>query len=380
MARKVDSFLVAYEGLVRGRLRPSETLIVNGATGNLGSAAIPLGLTMWPSRQTVMTVFLFALSFASMSALGAEQTDALGIALEGYAFPHPVRFHSVAYRGEELRMAYMDVLPSGNANGRAVILLHGANFFGAYWRDTIAELARAGYRIVAPDQIGFGKSSKPVLPYSFHWLAANTKALLDSLGIARVAVVGHSMGGMLATRFSLMYPDAVSHLVLENAIGLEDYRAKIPWVATDRIYQAVLAETEEAIRAYHKQYYVTWKPEYDQFVMVQARMRASAQFPQYAWVRASITQMIYEQPVVHEFPLLRTPTLLIIGQRDRTALGKARVPEQVRATLGLYPELGRSANAAIRGSRLLELPDVGHAPHLEAPERFYKAVLDFLNE
>jgi pimeloyl-ACP methyl ester carboxylesterase len=316
----------------------------------------------------------------AMPVLGADQADPLGIALEGYAYPHPVRFHSVAYRGEELRMAYMDVLPSGNANGRAVVLLHGANFFGAYWRDTIAALTRAGYRVVVPDQIGFGKSSKPILPYSFHWLAANTKALLDSLGVARVAVVGHSMGGMLATRFSLMYPDAVTHLVLENAIGLEDYRAKVPWVATDRLYQAVLGETEESIRAYHRQYYVTWKPEYEEFVAVHVRMRGSAQFPQQAWVRALVTQMIYEQPVMHEFPLLRTPTLLVIGQRDRTALGKARVAEPVRATLGLYPELGRSAHATIRGSRLLELPDVGHAPHLEAPDRFHQAVLHFLNE
>jgi pimeloyl-ACP methyl ester carboxylesterase len=308
----------------------------------------------------------------------ADEPDGIGIGLEGYPFPHTVRFHPVVYRAEDLRMAYMDVPPRAGGHGRAVLLLHGANFFGAYWRDTIAALTNAGYRVVVPDQIGFGKSSKPAVPYSFHWLAANTKTLLDALGISRVAVVGHSMGGMLATRLGLMYPDTVSHLVLANPIGLEDYRAKVPWVPTDRLFQGVLAETEDSIRAVHRRYYVRWKPEYDDFAMVPVRMRASGLFPQYAWVRALIAQMIYEQPVVHEFPLLRPPTLLIVGQEDRTAPGRGRVSAEVGATLGRYPELGRRAHAAIPGSRLLELPGVGHMPHLEAPDRFHEALIEFL--
>jgi pimeloyl-ACP methyl ester carboxylesterase len=289
-----------------------------------------------------------------------------------------VKFHALAQGGEDLRMAYMDVAPTSKSNGQTVLLLHGANFFGAYWRDTIAALAAAGYRVVVPDQIGFGKSSKPVLPYSFHSLAANTKALLDALGIEQVAVVGHSMGGMLAVRFSLMYPGMVTHLVLENPIGLEDYRELVPWQPTERIYQGVLAETEDAIRAYHRAYYVTWKPEFEEWVMIHARLRGSAMFPQYAQVRALVLQMIYEQPIVHELPLLRVPALLVIGQSDRTAVGKARASAEARARLGLYPELGRRAHAAIPGSRLVELTDVGHTPHLETPQRFHAAVLEFL--
>jgi pimeloyl-ACP methyl ester carboxylesterase len=177
-----------------------------------------------------------------------------------------------------------------------------------------------------------------------------------------------------------MYPETVSHLVLENPIGLEDYRERVPWVPTERVYRGVLAETEDSIRAYHQAYYVTWKPEFDEFVMVHARLRGSAMFPQYARVRALVVQMIYEQPVVHEFPRLRVPAMLVIGQSDRTAVGKARASETVRATLGLYPELGRRAQAAIPGSRLVELPDVGHTPHLEVPQRFHAALLEFLGQ
>ena len=61
--------------------------------------------------------------------------------------------------------------------------------------------------------------------------------LLDSLDIDEVTVAGHSMGGMVATWFALMYPDRTSHLILENPIGLEDYRKKTSWVPADSLYK-----------------------------------------------------------------------------------------------------------------------------------------------
>ncbi len=331
-------------------------------------------------RLVIVSLFVSLTVLCATSSRAENYPKPLGIALEGYPYPHQVQFHAITYFGNDLRMAYMDVPPAANANGRTVLLMHGANFFGAYWEGTIAALTGAGYRVVVPDQIGFGKSSKPIMPYSFNRLASNTKSLLDELGVTRVSVVAHSMGGMLATRFALMYPDTVEGLVLANPIGLEDYRVKVPWVPTERIYQGLLNRSEEDIRVYHKSYYVHWKPDYDEYVMVHARMQASAQFPQFARVRAEIAQMIYEQPVVYEFSLLRAPTLLVIGQQDRTALGKTRVNAKVRAMLGQYPKIGRQAHSAIPGSRLIEWDDVGHAPHLEAPERFYSVLLDFLGQ
>jgi pimeloyl-ACP methyl ester carboxylesterase len=125
--------------------------------------------------------------------------------MENYAYPHPVQFFSLTIDGQDLKMAYMDVVPAGEKEKRGtVVLFHGKNFFGAYWKDTIAVLRDAGFRVIVPDQIGFGKSSKPDIHYSFHLLARNSHELLASLGIDRAAIVGHSMGGMVATRFALM--------------------------------------------------------------------------------------------------------------------------------------------------------------------------------
>jgi pimeloyl-ACP methyl ester carboxylesterase len=172
---------------------------------------------------------LAAVALATGLAVAQDVTlPALGIALEGYAYPYPVQYFTVVNDGRSLSMAYMDVAPAANANGRTVVLMHGKNFGGYYFRNVIARLSAAGYRVIVPDQIGWGKSPKPDIHYSFQQLAANTSALLDSLRVGNVAVLGHSTGGMLAVRFALMYPQRVTQLILEDPVGLEDYRLKIP--------------------------------------------------------------------------------------------------------------------------------------------------------
>jgi len=312
---------------------------------------------------------------------GADELQPLSITMEGYDYPYQVHFLPLTIEGQDLKMAYMDVAPAGKGNGKSVLLLHGKNFFGAYWKDTIALLSANGYRVIVPDQIGFGKSAKPNIHYSFHLLASNTKRLLESLGVQRLAVVGHSMGGMLATRFALMYPETVSYLVLENPIGLEDYRELVPYLPLEEAYKNELNASEQALRAYNRSYYVNWKPEYDQFfATVALRMRLSGEYPRQALSSALTYQMIYEQPVCHEFGDLRMKTLLVIGQSDRTVVGKGRLPKALLPVAGQYPELGRKTARLIANSRLVEVPNVGHIPHFEAKELFHRELLGFLGE
>jgi pimeloyl-ACP methyl ester carboxylesterase len=105
---------------------------------------------------------------------------------------------------------------------------------------------------------------------------------------------------------------------------------------------------------------------------------ASGEYPRLAWSAALTSQMIYEQPVCHEFALVRPRTLLVIGQEDRTAIGKDRVLPDVAATMGNYPELGRKAAKEIPHARLIEIANCGHIPHFEEPEKFHAALLEFL--
>ena len=310
--------------------------------------------------------------------VNAEELKPLSISMEGYEYPYRVELFPLSIEGQDLKMAYMNIPPEGKDTGRTVLLLHGKNFFGAYWKETIAHLTRNGFRVIVPDQLGFGKSSKPNIHYSFHLLAANTRKLLDALGIKETAVVGHSMGGMLATRFALMYPELVTHLILEDPIGLEDYRAFVPYASLEQLYQSEMNASEESIRNYHKAYYVHWKPEYEEYANVAVRWKASGEYPRLAMSSALTAEMIYEQPVCHEFSNIKVKTLLVIGQADRAVPGKARVKKELLPSVGQYPELGRKTAKLIPGSVLIELPDVGHVPHFEAKERFNKELVSFL--
>lgn len=325
--------------------------------------------------------YLLIVSLVCYNGHSQEQNlKELGLQLENYQYPFEVHKLVVNNQKQELEFAYMDIQPQ-NYNNKNVLLLHGKNFNGAYWETTINALTREGYRVIVPDQIGFGKSSKPQnFQYSFQQLATNTKNLLDTLGVSKVAVLGHSMGGMLATRFVLMFPEVSEKFILVNPIGLEDYKRKVPYQTIISWYENELDKDYEEIKQYQREIYYDgeWKPRYNEWVNILAGWTLNEDYPLIAWNAALTYDMIFTQPVVHEFQDVTTPTLLIIGTRDRTALGKNLVPEDVNKTMGQYQELGKATQRAIPNAQLVELEGVGHLPHIEAFDRFIKPLLDFL--
>ncbi|WP_413734292.1 alpha/beta fold hydrolase [Sodalis sp. RH21] len=305
-----------------------------------------------------------------------------GQQLQGFAYPYPLHYYSFSSQGEALQMGYMDVAAQGRANGQVVVLLHGKNFCAATWEDQINALSRQGYRVVAPDQIGFCSSSKPAhYQYSFQQLATNTRDLLAGLGIDKVMVVGHSTGGMLATRYALMFPARVGKLVLVNPIGLEDWQAMgVPYRTVDQWYQRELNTTAQSIHQYElTTYYVgRWKPQYDRWVDMLAGLNQGPGHKLVAWNSALIYDMIFTQPVFYEFGNLQVPTTLMIGTSDTTAIGSDIASPAVKATLGHYDRLGKQIAGRIPGARLIEFKGLGHAPQMEQPTQFNQALLEAL--
>jgi pimeloyl-ACP methyl ester carboxylesterase len=235
-------------------------------------------------------VKFFALGWAALTLIGSAQAQTpdlrpLGIGLEDIDYPYPVRFFDITVENQPLRMACMDIAPRGTANGQTVVLLHGKSFSGDYWARTIAMLASKGYRVVVPDQLGFFKSAKPNIRYSFDLLAHNTKMLLDSLGVPRAAIIGHSFGGMLAVYFARDFPEKTAVLALENPIGLEDYRSAIPPQPIEALIRTEMAQTPATYRAFMAAFFVGWPPTAQHYVDIFSRVLLSGEYPR--WARAS---------------------------------------------------------------------------------------------
>ena len=329
--------------------------------------------------RLILAAGLFALPFTSAHAAEPAPREPYGIGLEGFAYPYPVSLLPLVNDGEQLRMAYMDVAPA-QPNGRIVVLLHGRNFPSSYWAPVIRTLVEAGYRVVVPDQIGFGKSSKPVADLHFDRLARNTIALLDHLQIAKADFVAHSLGGMLGVRIARAFPDRVAHLLLTAPIGLEDYRIYVPPTPTEKIL-----ETEDKLTAdgYRKQLETNYslKLPPDQvtpFIDARFNIKGSAEYPR--WLRAFVSsaQMIYREPVAHEIPLITQPTLFVMGADDHNAPGRPSAPEALRPKMGQNAELAKALAAQMPNARAEVIPDTGHLVFLEAPAKFNELMLAFL--
>jgi pimeloyl-ACP methyl ester carboxylesterase len=297
------------------------------------------------------------------------------ITAEDVDYPFPTSYLPLTLYGQDVRMAYMDVAPVGAANGHTVLLFHGNNFAGFYFGNVIEALRKEGFRVIVPDQIGYGRSSKPIIPYNLSDFARNTRAILQSQKIEKAMVVGHSMGGMLAARFATQYPKAVERLVIYNPIGLTDGRFERPMTPIDEAYKQNLKTDYQSTRNGLSRYVAhnpkAWNDEFEKYTRIRYSWTLSSDWPRLALVQALIGQMLYGDPVVYDWAHIKVPTLAFGGAEDML-LGTAQAfQERMHALAKAIPN---------GNGRALLLPGLGHVPHLEAPDKVLPPLVAFLKE
>ncbi|MDG2520910.1 alpha/beta hydrolase [Caulobacter segnis] len=330
-----------------------------------------------------------ALTCAPFAASAQAPTEAVRLApmdatLKAYAYPHEVRFLPVVVEAKgkrvQTKLAYMDVAPTSLANGRTVLLLHGRNFPAGYWGGTIKALTAAGYRVIAPDQINFGKSGRvDDMAVRFDVMADHTWALLDHLKIEKVDVVAHSMGNVAGTRLVLAHPERAGRLVMYAPIGLQDYRPLTPPIDPEAL---VRAESAKGAEAYRKElvgsYGLASPVVIEPFVTLREQLKAGDEWPFYVRTFNASAVAIRDLPVVQDIPRIPVKTLFLVGSTDRAAPGKAQASEADKAKFKTVAELAAEIAPTLPDARVRVFDGRGHLIHLEDPEAFNQAVLDFL--
>ena len=288
----------------------------------------------------------------------------ISINLEEYDYPYPVQHMDFRVYGQDVRVAYMDVAPVGPANGRTVIFHHGGFYYSWYWADQIRALSEAGYRVIAKDRLGWGKSSKPEIPFSISLWASNTARLMDHLEIEKAALVGHSIGGQMVTRFAFLYPERITHLVTVNQIGLTDRRGgrgfepltgdeyAVPDM--DAVYVSLLRWAEGN--------YVEWKPKYQEHMRIRYGYQLSGDWPRMYYVYRLTNNMRNMDTVVNDWQHIETPTLILGGEEDYPTFA-----EEARHAASVFPN-----------GEVTLIPDVDHNPHEEVPDIVNAELIRFL--
>ena len=176
-----------------------------------------------PRASVLRTAAVLSLTPFVLAAQAPADYGPVSANVAEIAYPHPVSTLAFVFYGKDVQMAYMDVKPTGTPNGQTVVLLHGFNFFGEAWRGTIDVLTREGFRVIVPDQIGFGRSSKPLVPYTFNDMALNTRrGPLADVGMRRrvaravdvTAAVRRALGRFVRPANGVILPGLVGYSVL----------------------------------------------------------------------------------------------------------------------------------------------------------------------
>lgn len=241
-------------------------------------------------------------------------------------------------------------------SGPVVVLLHGLGADGSSWASNIAPLS-AKYRVIVPDQIGFGKSDKPFINYRVATLVDFLNGLLKELKIERATLVGNSLGGFTAAAFALAYPEKVDKLVLVDAAGYA-----VPKGTDPQTLSALNPSTREGLRQLMSIVFYD-KKMFANDAVIDSLFAKKMQTGD-GYTIQKFTESIFRGEDVLDGKLdkIKQPTLLVWGRED-----------------GLTPlAMGERFKQDIKGSQLLIIDKCGHVPQVEKAAEFNAALLKFL--
>jgi pimeloyl-ACP methyl ester carboxylesterase len=303
------------------------------------------------SRPTLAT--LVALLMLSMLAHAQARADAARMVAftPAVAAPQAPPLKEAVVFGQKIQ--YVDA-----GSGPVVVLLHGLGGNSSNWAFNIAALSQK-YRVIAPDQIGFGRSDKPLINYRVGTYADFLDKFLEGLNVERASLVGNSLGGWIAALYALKYPKRVERLVLADAAGFAP-----PKEYDLSTLSGLNPSTREQAR--YLAGLVFFNPLFKTDAAVDATLAARISAGD-GYTIQSLVESIYRNEDVLDGKLsgVKQPTLVIWG-KDDGLLPLARDGEKYRREMP--------------SAQFVVFDQCGHVPQVEKAAEFNAAVLKFLSQ
>lgn len=309
-------------------------------------------------------ILLIAMLDGCSSARFYHNDPPLQFADVDYSFPTDVR----QINGQPL--AFHDA----KNNGVPLLLLHGLASNAGFWRYNVPALEAAGYRVIAVDLPGYGKSGKAFsAPYGMKYYAETVVALLRELGIPNAVWMGHSMGGQIALTAALEYPQFVQRLVLVSPAGIEAFkRGEGDWLRNTVTPEFVIKTPQDRARANLVSNFYTWDERWEWMVEERVRMTRADGFDRFAYTVWRCVGAMLDEPVWQKLDRVAAPALIIGAEHDNL------IPNP-------YLHGGRTVDVMEQGARamknatLVMIPSAGHMVQIEQASLVNAAVVGFLN-
>jgi pimeloyl-ACP methyl ester carboxylesterase len=307
-------------------------------------------------------IFVLLLMLLSSCAGGFRYMDAPPLEFQDFDYGFPVKFTSA-----DPMIAYVDQ----GSGQQTIILVHGLASNAGFWRYNIADLARE-YRVIAVDLPGYGRSAKGDYPYGMQFYADQILGLMDELGIEKAVFAGHSMGGQIGIVFALSHAHRLDALVLAAPAGIEPFsRGSGDWLRRVITMDGVVATQEDAIRRNLSGNFYRFRSTWEWMVEERVRMAKAAGMREFAYAVDRSVDAMLDEPTTEYLGDIRVPTLLMYGKYDGLIPNPYLNP-------GRAADVFRAGQAAIAGSKLVEIDRAGHMLQIEQPQAVNSAIITFL--
>ena len=254
-----------------------------------------------------------------------------------------------------------------SGEGRPVVLLHGFPDSGRLWRNQVPALVDAGFKVIVPDQRGYGESDKPadVEAYNILFLAGDVGAVLADAGVERAHVIGHDWGAAVAWAIAAMAPDSVDHLVALSVGHPSTFRSD-GFEQHEKSWYMLLFQFRDIAEQWLSNdgwaNFRQWGRHPDADGVIAELERTGSLTPGLNWYRANIPPESYIGPAL-ELPPVQAPTMGVWSTGD-FALTEGQMIRSAENVKGPW--------------RYERIGGPGHWMQLEAPDEVNRLLLDFL--